>query len=80
MWRPTLEFVLAPYAIDIVKKEAKYRTTIHSQIKAGIINIKMGEDIKVNVCLEKQRVQITIENFFGILKHEMYYGRIKAVW
>ena len=41
--RPTLDFVLAPLyqALEIVKNEAVYRTTIHP-IKVGNISTKNG--------------------------------------
>ncbi|WP_432363890.1 IS3 family transposase [Sporosarcina sp. UB5] len=79
--RPTLDFVMKPLeeALDIVKN-AKYRTTIHSdqgwhyQHRKWVATLKehrvfQSMSRKGN-CLDNA----PMENFFGLLKQEMYYG------
>lgn len=80
--RPTLDFVKEPLdkAIEIIKNNAQYRTTIHSDqgwhyqhntwVKAlKRNNIFQSMSRKAN-CADNA----VMENFFGILKQEMYYG------
>lgn len=80
--RPTLDFVMASLhqALPIVEKQAIYRTTIHSD---------QGWHYQHNTwvkALKKKRIfqsmsrkgtcadNAAMENFFGLLKQEMYYG------
>ncbi len=78
---PTLDFVMKPLeeALDIVK-DATYRTTIHSdqgwhyQHSHWVTTLKehhvfQSMSRKGN-CLDNS----PMENFFGLLKQEMYYG------
>lgn len=78
---PTLDFVMKPLedALQIVK-DSKYRTTIHSdqgwhyQHKNWVKTLKdhhvfQSMSRKGN-CLDNS----PMENFFGLLKQEMYYG------
>ncbi len=80
--RPTLDIALDPLkeAIPVVEKYAKYRTTIHSdqgwhyQHNSWVKTLK-----KHNIFQSMSRKGNCIdnspmENFFGILKQEMYYG------
>lgn len=79
--RPTLEFVLAPLdtALEIVK-DAKFRTTIHSdqgwhyQHPQWVKRLKKHKVFqsmsKKGNCLDNS----PMENFFGLMKQEMYYG------
>ena len=80
--RPTLHLVIEPLhqAIEIIKKEAEYRTTIHSdqgwhyQHKKWIKTLK---DHKIYQSMSRKATcadNAAMENFFGILKQEMYYG------
>lgn len=80
--RPTLDFVMASLyqVLPFVEKQALYRTTIHSD---------QGWHYQHNTwvkTLKKQRIfqsmsrkgtcadNAAMENFFGLLKQEMYYG------
>ncbi|WP_110928236.1 IS3 family transposase [Bacillus massiliglaciei] len=80
--RPTLDLVLAPLnqAIDMVKNEAGYRTTIHSDQGWQYQHNKWVKALKVNKIFQSMSRKATcadnaaMENFFGILKQEMYYG------
>lgn len=79
---PTLDFVMAPLneALDVIQANALYRTTIHSdqgwhyQHNQWVRTLKehrifQSMSRKGN-CLDNS----PMENFFGILKQEMYYG------
>jgi putative transposase len=79
--RPTLEFVLQPLdeVLKIVK-DSKFRTTIHSdqgwhyQHKKWVNALK---DSKVFQSMSRKGNCIDnspMENFFGLMKQEMYYG------
>ncbi|WP_199880523.1 IS3 family transposase [Bacillus massiliglaciei] len=80
--RPTLDLVLAPLdqAIDLVKNEAGYRTTIHSDQGWQHQHNKWVKALKINKIFQsmsrkaKCADNAAMENFFGILKQEMYYG------
>uniref|UniRef100_UPI0003629464 IS3 family transposase n=1 Tax=Paenisporosarcina sp. TG-14 TaxID=1231057 RepID=UPI0003629464 len=80
--RPTLDFVLAPLdqAIKIIKKEATYRTTIHSDQGWHYQHSKWVKTLKMNKIFQSMSRKATcadnatMENFFGLLKQEMYYG------
>ncbi|PLS03176.1 hypothetical protein CVD27_16085 [Neobacillus cucumis] len=79
--RPTLEIALNPLeeALKIVKA-SKYRTTIHSDQGWHYQHNKWVKTLKENkvfqsmsrkgYCLDNS----PMENFFGLLKQEMYYG------
>lgn len=79
---PTLDIALEPLqeTIERVNKEAIYRTTIHSdqgwqyQHKAWVQLLKDNKIFqsmsRKGNCLDNS----IMENFFGILKQEMYYG------
>jgi len=79
--RPTLEIVLNPLeeALKIVK-DSKYRTIIHSDQGWHYQHNKWVKTLKENKvfqsmsrkgnCLDNS----PMENFFGLLKQEMYYG------
>ena len=79
--RPTLEFAIKPLkeALEIVK-DSKYRTTIHSDQGWHYQHKKWVKTLKENKvfqsmsrkgnCLDNS----PMENFFGLLKQEMYYG------
>ena len=79
---PTLDIAIEPLkaAIEVIKENAVYRTTLHSdqgwhyQHNAWIKTLKQhgifqSMSRKGN-CLDNS----PMENFFGILKQEMYYG------
>ena len=80
--RPTLDFVLEPLnqAIEVIKKEAKYRTTIHSDQGWHYQHNKWIKTLKNNKIYQSMSRKATcadnavMENFFGILKQEMYHG------
>lgn len=79
--RPTLDLVLHPLeeALDIVK-DSKYRTTIHSDQGWHYQHTKWVKTLKKHKvfrsmsrkgnCIDNS----PMENFFGLLKQEMYYG------
>lgn len=78
---PTLDFVMEPLKETLrVVKEARYRTTIHSDQGWHYQHRKWVHTLKKhNVfqsmsrkgnCLDNS----PMENFFGLLKQEMYYG------
>jgi len=81
--RPNLELVMNPLeeALEIVK-DSKYRTTIHSDQGWHYQHKKWVKALKVNNiyqsmsrkgnCLDNS----PIENFFGLLKQEMYHGEV----
>ena len=80
--RPTLDFVLEPLnqGIEVIKKEAKYRTTIHSNQGWHYQHNKWIKTLKNNKIYQSMSRKATcadnavMENFFGILKQEMYHG------
>ena len=80
--RPTLDFVLEPLnqGIEVIKKEAKYRTTIHSDQGWHYQHNKWIKTLKNNKIYQSMSRKATcadnavMENFFGILKQEMYHG------
>jgi putative transposase len=80
--RPTLELVLSPLeeAINIIKKEATYRTTIHSDQGWHYQHKKWVKTVKKNKLFQSMSRKATcadnaaMENFFGIMKQEMYRG------
>lgn len=80
--RPTLDFVIKPLnqAVEIIKEEAKYRTTIHSDQGWHYQHNTWVKTLKKNKLFQSMSRKATcadnaaMENFFGILKQEMYYG------
>ncbi|MBT2732260.1 IS3 family transposase [Carnobacterium sp. ISL-102] len=79
---PTLEFVIKPLekAIGILKKHAMVRTTIHSDQGWQYQHNRWVKTLKKNNVFQSMSRKATcadnsvIENFFGILKQEMYHG------
>lgn len=79
--RPTLELALKPLeeALEIVK-DSKFRTTLHSDQGWHYQHHKWVKTLKENKvfqsmsrkgnCLDNS----PMENFFGLMKQEMYYG------
>jgi putative transposase len=80
--RPTLDFVLEPLnqAVKIIESEATYRATIHSDQGWHYqhhIWIKTLKQYKIFQSMSRKATcadNASMENFFGILKQEMYYG------
>lgn len=80
--RPTLELVMEPLvnAIDVIKNHATYRTTIHSDQGWHYQHNQWVNTLKKNNVFQSMSRKATcadnaaMENFFGILKQEMYYG------
>jgi putative transposase len=80
--RPTLDFVMASLeqAIPIIKAHANYRTTIHSDQGWHYQHNSWVKTLKRNKIFQSMSRKATcadnaaMENFFGLLKQEMYYG------
>lgn len=80
--RPTLNLVMEPLeeAVDILKKHATVRTTIHSDQGWHYQHKSWVKTLKKNNIFQSMSHKATcadnasMENFFGILKQEMYYG------
>lgn len=80
--RPTLDLVLGPLedAIQIVKKNGTVRTTIHSDQGWLYQHKKWRQHLKKNKIFQSMSRKATcsdnaaMENFFGIMKQEMYHG------
>jgi transposase InsO family protein len=80
--KPTLDFVLQPLneVVNIIKNEAEYRTTIHSDQGWHYQHKKWVKTLKKNKIFQSMSRKATcadnatMENFFGIMKQEMYYG------
>ncbi|AOV06868.1 transposase [Sporosarcina ureilytica] len=80
--RPTLDLVLEPLkeAVRVIKTEAEYRTTIHSDQGWHYQHQKWIKTLKKNKVFQSMSRKATcadnavMENFFGILKQEIYYG------
>lgn len=79
--RPTLELALKPLeeALEIVK-DSKYRTTIHSDQGWHYQHNKWVKTLKENKIFQSMSRKgncidnSPMENFFGLLKQEMYHG------
>src|SRR5690606_21038159 len=79
--RPTLNVVLdrLKLALEEIKKEAKYRTTIHSdqgwhyQHKTWVNPLRKHKTFQSMARKATCADNAVMENFFGILKQEMYY-------
>ena len=80
--RPTLDLVMEPLeeTIEIIKNHATYRTTIHSDQGWHYQHNRWVKTLKKNKVFQSMSRKATcadnasMENFFGILKQEMYYG------
>lgn len=80
--RPTLDFVLKPLneALETIQTEAEYRTTIHSdqgwqyQHNTWVKTLKKHHIFQSMSRKANCADNAAMENFFGILKQEMYYG------
>ena len=80
--RPTLDLVMEPLneTIEIIKNHATYRTTIHSDQGWHYQHNQWVKTLKKNKVFQSMSRKATcadnasMENFFGILKQEMYYG------
>lgn len=80
--RPTLDFVMTPLkeAVDIVQQHATVRTTIHSDQGWHYQHRQWVTTLKQNKLFQSMSRKATcadnavMENFFGILKQEMYHG------
>lgn len=80
--RPTLDLVIGPLkeTIEIIKNHATYRTTIHSDQGFHYQHNQWVRTLKENKVFQSMSRKATcadnasMENFFGILKQEMYYG------
>ncbi|SEN93501.1 Transposase InsO and inactivated derivatives [Paenisporosarcina quisquiliarum] len=80
--RPTLDFVIGSLeqALPIIKEHANYRTTIHSDQGWHYQHNLWVKTLKQNKIFQSMSRKATcadnaaMENFFGILKQEMYYG------
>ncbi|MGJ9386217.1 IS3 family transposase [Salipaludibacillus sp. CF4.18] len=80
--RPTLDLVIEPLtrALQIIKNHATYRTTIHSDQGWHYQHNQWVRTLKENKVFQSMSRKATcadnasMENFFGILKQEMYYG------
>ncbi|WP_193767215.1 IS3 family transposase [Lysinibacillus parviboronicapiens] len=80
--RPTLDFVIdsLKQALPIIQEHAQYRTTIHSdqgwhyQHHLWVITLKRNKIFQSMSRKATCADNATMENFFGLLKQEMYYG------
>ena len=80
--RPTLDFVMESLeqTLPIVKEHANYRTTIHSDQGWHYQHNSWVKALKRNKIFQSMSRKATcadnaaMENFFGLLKQEMYYG------
>ncbi|KPL57643.1 IS3 family transposase, partial [Rossellomorea vietnamensis] len=80
--RPTLDLVTEPLheTIEIIRNHAIYRTTIHSDQGWHYQHNQWVKTLKKNNVFQSMSRKATcadnavMENFFGVLKQEMYYG------
>lgn len=80
--RPTLDLVMEPLkeSLEVLKNRATYRTTIHSDQGWHYQHNKWVKTLQRNKIFQSMSRKATcadnasMENFFGILKQEMYYG------
>ncbi|WP_208560828.1 IS3 family transposase [Marinilactibacillus kalidii] len=80
--RPVLDLVVQPLekAIQVIKNNATVRTTIHSDQGWHYQHKKWRNCLKKNKVFQSMSRKATcsdnavIENFFGIMKQEMYHG------
>ncbi|TSB44574.1 DDE-type integrase/transposase/recombinase, partial [Alkalicoccobacillus porphyridii] len=81
--RPALEFVVSALekALPIIEKSARYRTTLHSDQGWHYQHNKWVKTLKKHKIFQSMSRKATcadnasMENFFGIMKQEMYYGK-----
>ena len=79
---PTLDFVMdsLKQAFSVIRERAEYRTTIHSdqgwhyQHKAWVKTLKQNKIFQSMSRKATCADNAAMENFFGLLKQEMYYG------
>lgn len=79
---PTLDFVIdsLKQALPIIQKRAEYRTTIHSDQGWHYQHNTWVKTLRQNKIFQSMSRKATcadnaaMENFFGLLKQEMYYG------
>lgn len=82
--RPTLDFVMdsLKQALPVIHERAAYRTTIHSdqgwhyQHKAWVKTLKQNKIFQSMSRKATCADNAAMENFFGLLKQEMYYGEV----
>ena len=80
--RPTLDFVIdsLKQVLPVIQDHAKYRTTIHSDQGWHYQHKTWVKTLKQNKIFQSMSRKATcadnaaMENFFGLLKQEMYYG------
>ena len=80
--RPTLEFVMASLtqALPAIQEQAVYRTTLHSDQGWHYQHFAWVKTLKKQRIFQSMSRKGTcadnaaMENFFGLLKQEMYYG------
>lgn len=80
--RPTLDFVIdsLKQALPIIQEHAQYRTTIHSdqgwhyQHHLWVITLKRNKIFQSMSRKATCADNAAMENFFGLIKQEMYYG------
>ncbi|MER2030820.1 MAG: IS3 family transposase, partial [Solibacillus sp.] len=80
--RPSLDFVLDSLrqALPIIQKRAVYRTTIHSDQGWHYQHNTWVKTLRQNSIFQSMSRKATcadnaaMENFFSLLKQEMYYG------
>ena len=80
--KPTLNLVLESLhqAVEVIHSEAKYRTTIHSDQGWHYQHHKWVNTLKKKKIFQSMSRKATcadnaaMENFFGIMKQEMYHG------
>ncbi len=80
--RPILDLVIKPLkeTIEVIKNRAPYRTTVHSDQGWHYQHNQWVRTLKQNKVFQSMSRKATcadnasMENFFGILKQEMYYG------
>ena len=80
--RPTLDFVIdsLKQALPVIQERATYRTTIHSDQGWHYQHNTWVKTLKQNKIFQSMSRKATcadnaaMENFFGLLKQEMYYG------
>lgn len=80
--RPTFDLVIKPLeeTIEIIRNHAAYRATIHSDQGWHYQHNNWVKTLKKNKIFQSMSRKATcadnasMENFFGILKQEMYYG------
>lgn len=80
--RPTLDFVVhsLKQTLPIIQERAEYRTTIHSdqgwhyQHQSWVKTLKQSKIFQSMSRKATCADNAAMENFFGLLKQEMYYG------